>query len=444
MLAEIEAHHRVIDTVDDRAIVQQLAVGNLVQALERILVLGALRFFREIAGGQHDRAAEATHQQVMQGRVGQHETQLLLSGCDSIGQQPRCAHRQHHDGCGRRVQGLGLGIADLAVVAHFGDIRSHQGQRFVWAMLALAQLVQGLGIACIAGQVHAADALDGNDLPGFQARCGLGHRVGATDHRALRIAQPDMRAAQRAGVWLRMKAAVGGLAVLGGAVLAQLELLHAGVGAIVGNRAHDGKARAAVGAVGKGIQIAAVAAIKRVLQALGAGGGIGHHAGVHIGLLALDDMKADVSEVGVGIDLLDAVNARQRRTLRLQLAAEARQLIRAADQVDQYAAAIVADIAAQLQLVGNPPDGRAKAHALNKAAHPQALDNSGVSVCSAVVHQCTVQTIQGSNERTMCWMLTLSLPSSLTGVSTSACSSAPGVPLSSRGEKFQVVGATIW
>jgi hypothetical protein len=31
-----------------------------------------------------------------------------------------------------------------------------------------------------------------------------------------------------------------------------------------------------------------------------------------------------------------------------------------------------------------------------------------------------------------------------TGAPTSACSSAPGVPAASRGEKFQLVGATIW
>ena len=31
-----------------------------------------------------------------------------------------------------------------------------------------------------------------------------------------------------------------------------------------------------------------------------------------------------------------------------------------------------------------------------------------------------------------------------TGMPTSACSSAPGLPAPSRGEKFQVVGAMIW
>ena len=58
--------------------------------------------------------------------------------------------------------------------------------------------------------------------------------------------------------------------------------------------------------------------------------------------------------------------------------------------------------------------------------------------------QCTVQTMHGSNERTMCCTATGVASPSATGAPTSACSSAPGVPAASRGEKFQLVGATIW
>lgn len=59
-------------------------------------------------------------------------------------------------------------------------------------------------------------------------------------------------------------------------------------------------------------------------------------------------------------------------------------------------------------------------------------------------HQWTVQTMHGSKERTMCCTETGVVSPSRTGAPSSALSSAPGVPAASRGEKFQVVGATIW
>ena len=57
--------------------------------------------------------------------------------------------------------------------------------------------------------------------------------------------------------------------------------------------------------------------------------------------------------------------------------------------------------------------------------------------------QCAVQTMQGSKERTTCWIAGALAPASPTSTPTRACSSGPGTPAASRGEKFQVVGATI-
>ena len=50
--------------------------------------------------------------------------------------------------------------------------------------------------------------------------------------------------------------------------------------------------------------------------------------------------------------------------------------------------------------------------------------------------------MHGSKERTTCWTASGTRSSSPTGVPASACSSAPGWPPASRGEKFHVVGAT--
>lgn len=62
--------------------------------------------------------------------------------------------------------------------------------------------------------------------------------------------------------------------------------------------------------------------------------------------------------------------------------------------------------------------------------------------CSSLnFRQCTVHTMHGSNERTTCWIVG-GAPSPA-GRPTRACSSGPGRPSLSRGEKFQVVGAMI-
>ena len=55
-LAIHDAHHRVVDPVDDVAVVQQRAVGQATQAILCLGVVGALRFFAEIAAGHHQRA----------------------------------------------------------------------------------------------------------------------------------------------------------------------------------------------------------------------------------------------------------------------------------------------------------------------------------------------------------------------------------------------------
>ena len=84
----------------------------------------------------------------------------------------------------------------------------------------------------------------------------------------------ELRAAVPAGVGLGVEAAVGGIVVLGLAGGAHLEARHGGLRAVVGNAAGDGVARAAVGAVEKGIAIAAVRGREQFAEAVGTGGGV--------------------------------------------------------------------------------------------------------------------------------------------------------------------------
>ena len=71
-----------------------------------------------------------------------------------------------------------------------------------------------------------------------------------------------------------MKAAVEGIFVFFAAMRAHLEVLHGGVGAVIGDIGDNRKARAAVGAVGKRIAVAPVGRVEDLLEAVGAGGDI--------------------------------------------------------------------------------------------------------------------------------------------------------------------------
>lgn len=84
-----------------------------------------------------------------------------------------------------------------------------------------------------------------------------------------------MRPAVKAGIGLRMKAPVKWVGILRGAFGAHGKAIHRGGRSVIRQRADDGKARAAVGAVDKGVVIASVGGIEQFAQAVVAGGDIG-------------------------------------------------------------------------------------------------------------------------------------------------------------------------
>ena len=98
---------------------------------------------------------------MMQRGVRQHEAQGVLArsntGCQRLA---RCI--QHQDGGGPVLQQIRLRLARHRVASHHFDIPRHQGKSLVIALLALAQGIDGLRVARIAGQVDTADSLDGD------------------------------------------------------------------------------------------------------------------------------------------------------------------------------------------------------------------------------------------------------------------------------------------
>ena len=161
----------------------------------------------------------------------------------------------------------------MAITPGHLKIPHHHGQGFVGAALAQAQCCHGLFIAGIQSQMKSPHTLYRNNLTGPQR--GLGHRDGITIQCSPGlIGDPQGGATHRAGIRLGMKAALGGIIVFPLAVRALLEQRHAGVDPIIGNAAHNTQARAAVGAVDKGITVTAIIEIKQFLQAIRAGGQI--------------------------------------------------------------------------------------------------------------------------------------------------------------------------
>ena len=73
LLVVHRSDHRVLDPHVDGAVVGQESVGDVAQALERVLVPVGDRLVRAVAAGEHERVRVLVAQQVVQRRVGQHQ-----------------------------------------------------------------------------------------------------------------------------------------------------------------------------------------------------------------------------------------------------------------------------------------------------------------------------------------------------------------------------------
>lgn len=91
---------------------------------------------------------------------------------------------------------------------------------------------------------------------------------------ALNVPQLKMWPAIRAGGGLSMKKSIKRIFIFRPARLAHLKVLHRCVRAVIEQGFDNAKARAAMGAVGKGIKIAAVRRVKNLAETVGAGGNI--------------------------------------------------------------------------------------------------------------------------------------------------------------------------
>ena len=218
------------------------------------------------------------------------------------------------------------------------------------------------------GEMEAADAFDGEDLAGGEAGDGFGDGVGGGNRQAIGGDEGELRAAVPAGVGLGVKAAVGGVVVLGLAGGAHFEARHGGLRAVVGDAAGDGVTRAAVGAVEEGIAVAAIGGREQLAEAVGAGGGVGGDSGRD----AAEDFAGDDAEAGFAgrceIADGDGVDAGEGRSFRAEAGEEVVERGGGAFDFDGDAVCVVADEAGEVFLGGETVDEGAEADALHDAA----------------------------------------------------------------------------
>ena len=244
---------------------------------------------------------------------------------------------QQHDGTNAAGQQAALGVVDMAQAFSIGKAAHHNGKRLITATLAAAKLGYRLLVGGVACQVKSAQSLDGDDtavgqqldaafddgIAGLARRADGWCRPRALElHVARRLSPRNMRSTIKAGIGLRMKAPVKRVAILCGALGAHGETIHRGSCSVIGQRANDGKARSAIGAVDKGIVKASVGGVEQFAQTVVARGDVGRDERRVGGLIlrrhnAKALLAGSVPVAGCQVHKLDMLNAgRGRRVLR--------------------------------------------------------------------------------------------------------------------------------
>ena len=385
------AQNRVVGSHPDRAVVEEEGIGDRAQPLARVIVEVGDRLVGDVARGHHQGGADVREQQMVKRRVGQHHAQVGGAGrhrARHVGVRPPASDDDRPRAVGQQAL---LGRGELDQGAGCLEVRRHQGQWPCLAMLARAQCRHRRLVGGDAGEVVAADALDREDGAGAEHRRGGLERIaagGVAEPRPVGVDEPGSRAAVRARVRLRVKAAIDGIVVLGSAALAHLEAGHRGQRAVVGDAAHDREARAAVGAVGERVAVAAVGGIEDLGQAFGARGVVGRHQRLgRAPVLGLEDPEAALARRRRRFDP-DGLDRRERRGLRAQPAEQLLDRLRWPLDLQHHPAAVVEHPAAEAELGGEPVHEGTKADPLDGAGDVGAQPPPGPGGRGGAGHRC--------------------------------------------------------
>lgn len=250
----------------------------------------------------------------MQRCIGEHETEPGLSRSHAFGKTVSLKGIEQQHRCGAALQQLLLLHGERGEAADLFRIPGHQCKRLVSAPLALPEPCHGLAVFGSAGQMEAADPLDGDNTAGPETRSRQLQGI-AVYLPSLRILEAEPWSAGRAGVGLGMETAVGRIVVFGLALRAHCEGRHAGIGAVIGHSPDDRQAGAAVAAVGQRIAVSPVGRIGDVGQAVRAEGGVGGDIGTGCAVMAAGNLEAVHVAAPGQCCPLDGIDPGQRRRL---------------------------------------------------------------------------------------------------------------------------------
>ena len=181
--------------------------------------------------------------------------------------------------------------------------------------------------------------------------------------------QFQARAANRARIRLRVKAAVARVVVFGLALRAHREFLHRSVRAVVRQGFDDAEARAAIRAIRERIAVAAVFRIENFAQAIGTGGDVRQHQrGFAAAGFTCADFKLLETD-GVEPRGFEALNETARGFSVSSRSRNFSSVGARAFGFDENALRRIVDPAGEFQFRRQPEDERTETHALHRAAN---------------------------------------------------------------------------
>ena len=166
LAAQHHPNDRIVHVTDDRPIVHEEQIGDAAEPRDDLGFVDHHRLVGEVAAGADQRAADVRHQQVMQRRIRQHQAEQRASGGDvgghraltlestpveqddgrfRRGEQARLRWREHAEGCRRR------------------QVRAHDGERLLLAMLPRAESGHCGSVSGIHDQLEAAEPFHRHD-----------------------------------------------------------------------------------------------------------------------------------------------------------------------------------------------------------------------------------------------------------------------------------------
>ncbi len=150
----------VLAAAMNRPVVCEEDIGDLAQPFARFAVLERDRLVRAVAARQHERSAEVGEQQVVERGVGEHQAEPGHAGRDRARHRRVLAAADEHDRALARVEQRQLLGSQLGKPLRLGR---HQREGLLLALLARAQRRDHLLVRGVAGEVVAAEPLDGDD-----------------------------------------------------------------------------------------------------------------------------------------------------------------------------------------------------------------------------------------------------------------------------------------